>query len=136
MSAAPCPLKSTSGVPVGRLAARSTALRTTVGEPEGAARKGVRTSPEPQTGDPDNLTPELPGLRISAPPAYSHHYDGARWSKRYADTPTAAYACRCGQTGIATGDARAVAALVYEYDAHKSACTGAATTTQEGRAAA
>ncbi|MFF4493404.1 hypothetical protein [Streptomyces sp. NPDC001546] len=52
---------------------------------------------------------------------YRHHYDGARWSPRYADTPTAAYACRCGQTRVATGQ-RAVAALVAEYEQHRTLC--------------
>ncbi|MFD5160539.1 hypothetical protein ACFWMJ_21110 [Streptomyces hawaiiensis] len=106
-----------------------------MGEPKGVARKGVRTSPEPQTGDPDDPTPERPGLRIYAPPVYRHHYDGARWSKRHSDTPTAAYACHCGQTGSATGP-KSAAALVSEYDAHKSGCTGAPVAAPEGRAAA
>ncbi|MFF5647917.1 hypothetical protein ACFY8N_05615 [Streptomyces collinus] len=104
-----------------------------MGEPKGAARKGVRTSPEPQTGDPDNPTPERPGLRIYAPPVYRDHYDGARWSKRYGDTPTAAYACRCGQTDTATG-ARAVAVLLTKYDIHRDTCP--LRSTEEGRAAA
>ncbi|MEU9397474.1 hypothetical protein AB0D86_46795 [Streptomyces sp. NPDC048324] len=104
-----------------------------MGEPKGAARKGVRTSPEPQTGNPDNPTPERPGLRIYAPPVYRHHYDGARWSKRYGDTPTAAYACRCGQTDTAVG-ARAVAALLTKYDIHRDTCP--LRSTEEGRAAA
>ncbi|MEU0352397.1 hypothetical protein ABZ302_37110 [Streptomyces sp. NPDC006237] len=106
-----------------------------VGEPKSAARKGVRTSPDPHTADPDDPTPERPGLRIYAPPVYRHHYDGARWSKRYGDTPTAAYACHCGQTGTATGP-KSLAALVAEYDAHKSGCTGSPAATPEGRAAA
>ncbi|MFD0375788.1 hypothetical protein [Streptomyces sp. NPDC127112] len=63
---------------------------------------------------------------------YRHHYDGARWSKRFADTPTAAYACRCGQTGTATGQ-RAVAALVAEYDQHRDLCP--LHISQEGKAA-
>ncbi|MEU9444537.1 hypothetical protein AB0D42_27380 [Streptomyces sp. NPDC048304] len=112
-----------------------------VGEPKGAARKGVVTafrsdrfrSDEARHGTEDP-TPERPGLRIYAPPVYRHHWDGARWSTRPGDTPTAAYACPCGQTGTATGP-RNVLALVSEYDAHKSGCTQA-TTTQERRAAA
>ncbi|MEH6374592.1 hypothetical protein V7793_09675 [Streptomyces sp. KLMMK] len=68
---------------------------------------------------PDDPTPERPGIRISAAPVYRSHHDGARWSKRYGDTPTAAYACACGQTGTATGQ-RAVAALVAEYEKHKA----------------
>ncbi|WP_030846051.1 hypothetical protein [Streptomyces sp. NRRL S-475] len=104
-----------------------------MGEPKGVARKGVRTSPEPQTGDPDYPTPERPGLRIYAPPVYRHHYDGARWSKRYGDTPTAAYACRCGHTDTATGSP-AVAALLNKYDIHRDTCP--LLNREEGRAAA
>jgi hypothetical protein len=80
-------------------------------------------------------TPERPGIRIFTPPVYRHHYDGARWSKRYGDTPTAEYACTCGQTSTATGQ-HAVAALVAEYDAHKHACTGAPAPQTERRNAA
>ncbi|MGW2677168.1 hypothetical protein [Streptomyces sp. NPDC001436] len=69
----------------------------------------------------EDPTPERPGIRIHAAPVYRHHYDGARWSNRYADTPTAAYACRCGQTRTATGQS-AVAALVAEYDHHRDLC--------------
>ncbi|MFJ2568443.1 hypothetical protein ACIO02_36960 [Streptomyces sp. NPDC087568] len=115
---------------------------TAVGGPKGAARKGVlsalRSEPfrtdEARHGT-QNPTPNQPGIRIYAPPVYRHHWDGARWSTRPGDTPTAAYACGCGQTDTATGP-RTVAALVTEYAAHKSACTGAPTTTQERRAAA
>ncbi|MFJ3231274.1 hypothetical protein [Streptomyces sp. NPDC086787] len=110
-----------------------------VGEPKGAARQGVvtalprsnRSAVRPGT-DP---TPGTPGIRILAPPIYRHHYDGDRWSKRYGDTPTAAYACACGQTRTATGP-DAVAALISEYDAHRSACAGAPAAPLEGRAAA
>ncbi|MGA5201364.1 hypothetical protein [Streptomyces variegatus] len=109
-----------------------------MGEPTGTARQGVVTalrsnrSPARPGADP---TPDTPGIRIFAPPVYRHHYDGARWSTRPGALPTAAYACRCGQTGNATGPDN-VAALVSEYDAHKSACTGAPAATPEGRAAA
>ncbi|MFB7459903.1 hypothetical protein [Streptomyces sp. NPDC056188] len=113
-----------------------------LGEPKGAARQGVVTALRSERFRSDEArhgaeapTPERPGIRIYAPPVYRHHWDGARWSKRYGDTPTAAYACACGQTGTATGP-RTVAALVSEYDAHKSGCTQASTTTQERRAAA
>ncbi|MFF1592721.1 hypothetical protein ACFVY0_32050 [Streptomyces sp. NPDC058286] len=113
---------------------------TVVGEPKGAARQGVviafprskrfpRDVPDPASSDP---TPEQPGIRIYAPPFYRHHYDGSRWSKRYADTPTAASACRCGATATASG-INEVAALVRDYEAHTSACTG---TQNEGRNAA
>ncbi|WP_329349780.1 hypothetical protein OG226_21820 [Streptomyces sp. NBC_01261] len=104
-----------------------------MGEPKGVA-EGVPTSPDPQTTDPDNPTPQRPGIRIYAPPVYRHHYDGARWSKRYGDTPTAAYACRCGETATATGRDE-VAELVDDYDYHR-AVTCRLRTAQEGRAAA
>ncbi|MFJ3510540.1 hypothetical protein [Streptomyces luteogriseus] len=113
--------------------------RAAVGEPKGAARKGVVTalhrsnrSPAWPGADP---TPDAPGIRVFAPPVYRNHYDGARWSTRPGALPTAAYACGCGQTGKATGP-EAVAALVVEYDAHRSACAGAPAATLEGRAAA
>ncbi|MFG2634355.1 hypothetical protein ACGFX8_10480 [Streptomyces sp. NPDC048362] len=83
----------------------------------------------------DDPTPARPGIRIYAPPVYRHHTDGARWSTRDGDTPTAAYACACGQTGKATG-ARAVAKLAAEYDDHTSACTGTPAPIAEGRTAA
>ncbi|MEU1414008.1 hypothetical protein [Streptomyces sp. NPDC005731] len=108
-----------------------------MGERKGAARKGVTSvfRPDPQTSHPDNPTPDRPGIRISAPPVYRHHWDGARWSKRYAATPTAAYACRCGQTDTARGQ-QAVADLVTDYDTHKAVCTGAPTALTETRTAA
>ncbi|MGW3148391.1 hypothetical protein ACWDG1_27725 [Streptomyces sp. NPDC001177] len=84
------------------------------------------------SGDP---TPERPGIRIYAPPVYRDHWDGARWSKRPGATPTAACACPCGATGTATG-ADAVTALVRDYAAHTSACTGTPTPLPEGRNAA
>ncbi|MEV5245631.1 hypothetical protein [Streptomyces werraensis] len=113
-----------------------------MGEPKGAARKGVvtalprTTSRFPADGahpsaDP---TPERPGIRIYAPPVYRHHYDGARWSKRHAGIPTAAYACPCGHTDTARG-ADAVAALVSDYAAHKHFCQGSSAM-QERRNAA
>jgi hypothetical protein len=109
-----------------------------VGEPTGAARQGVVTALRSNRSlarpgaDP---TPDAPGIGIFAPPVYRHHYDGARWSSRPGALPTAAYACRCGETGTATGPEK-VAALVAEYDAHRSTCTGAPAATPEGRAAA
>ncbi|MGJ7015592.1 hypothetical protein [Streptomyces griseorubens] len=105
-----------------------------MGEPKGAARKGVVTAllSNRSGGDP---TPDAPGIRIFAPPVYRHHYDGARWSTRLGALPTAAYACTCGLTGTATGPA-AVAALVTEYEAHRSACTGTPAPPSEGRHAA
>ncbi|MBZ6127719.1 hypothetical protein ACWF8U_04630 [Streptomyces olivaceus] len=94
--------------------------RPAVGEPKGVARQGVvtalprtnrfTTDPRPDT-DP---TPDRPGIRIYAPPVYRHHYDGARWSTRHNTTPTAAYACPCGQTRTARGQ-DAVTNLTADY---------------------
>ncbi|MBZ6088944.1 hypothetical protein KVH02_11480 [Streptomyces olivaceus] len=109
-----------------------------MGEPKGAARKGVVTALFPNRsqvrpgGDP---TPDMPGIRVFAPPVYRHRYDGARWSTQTGALSTAAYACRCGQTGTATGPEKA-SALVAEYDTHRSVCTGAPAATPEGRDAA
>ncbi|WP_199807371.1 hypothetical protein [Streptomyces sp. MBT28] len=109
-----------------------------VGEPKGVARQGVvtalRSNRSPARPSPDP-TPDAPGFRVFAPPVYRHHYDGARWSTKPGALPTAAYACSCGQTGTATGPENVVA-LVAEYDAHKSACTGAPAAPAEGRNAA
>jgi hypothetical protein len=105
---------------------------------EGALSALPRSKPFPAGGarhHVDNPTADQPGIRIYAPPVYRFHDDPARWSKRHGDTPTAAYACPCGQTGTATGPQR-VAALVAEYDAHKAACTGTPVTLPEGRTAA
>ncbi|MFE1231707.1 hypothetical protein [Streptomyces sp. NPDC058745] len=99
-----------------------------VGAPKGVA-EGVPTA---LRRDP---TPGSPGIRIYAPPVYRHHDDGARWSKRTSDTPSAAYACACGLTRTANGP-HTVAALIAEYDAHKTACTGAPVPLTEGRTAA
>ncbi|MFJ4472013.1 hypothetical protein ACIP2X_31635 [Streptomyces sp. NPDC089424] len=128
-------LKSIPTTPDGPQAAPQAADAAAVGEPKGVARKGVRTSPDPHTTAAGDPTPDRPGIRIYAPPAYRHHRDGARWSKRYGDTPTAAYACPCGQTGTATGP-NSVAALVTEYEAHRHFCTGAPGALTEGRTAA
>ncbi|MFE9287418.1 hypothetical protein [Streptomyces olivaceus] len=114
-----------------------------MGEPKGAARKGVVTA-LPRTNWPpagahsatdQDPTPDRPGIRISAPPVYRHHYDGARWSTRPGALPTAAYACPCGHTRTAHGQ-DAVTALTTEYDAHQFACAEAPAAPPEGRAAA
>ncbi|MGW6926261.1 hypothetical protein ACWGA9_34155 [Streptomyces sp. NPDC054950] len=123
------PLKSITPTPAGPDAAPQSVDTTAVGVPKVAARKGVPTA---VGSDP---TPDRPGIRIYAPPVYRHHYDGARWSKRYGDTPTAAYACSCGHTGTATGQ-QAVADLVTDYAAHKHFCTGTPATLPERRTAA
>ncbi|WP_241968333.1 hypothetical protein [Streptomyces sp. ICBB 8177] len=110
----------------------------TKGDGRQAVLSALRSDPHP-TGharhDGQDPTPERPGIRICAPPVYRHRYDGARWSKRYGDTPTAAYACPCGQTGTARGR-DAVAALVADYAAHKDFCTGTPAQHHERRYAA
>ncbi|NEA89068.1 hypothetical protein G3I38_24915 [Streptomyces sp. SID7958] len=111
-----------------------------MGEPKGAARKGVvtvlRSNRSPADGAPPSAdpTPQRPGIRVYAPPVYRHHKDGARWSTRHSGTPTAAYACPCGHTDRARG-AEAVAELATEYAAHHSGCTGTPAT-QDWRNAA
>ncbi|MEE1667238.1 hypothetical protein RCR19_17100 [Streptomyces sp. WAC07094] len=133
-----CPTTTQSGPP----AAPQPVDTTAVGEPKGAARKGVVTAlrsnqfraSDARHSTPDP-TPDRPGIRIYAPPVYRHHWDGARWSTRHGDTPTAACACTCGQTGTARGQ-QAVADLVTDYDTHKGVCTGAPTALTERRAAA
>ena len=124
-------------------AARWTPPRPTVGEPKGAARKGLVTAlcpdrspaPDADPGPGPDPTPDRPGIRIYAPPVYRRHDDGARWSKRYGATPTAAWACPCGQTRTARGP-DAVAALVAAYADHKNTCAGVPVPLPEGRAAA
>ncbi|MGW7238672.1 hypothetical protein [Streptomyces sp. NPDC054804] len=129
-------LKSITTTPTGPHAAPQPVDTAAVGEPKGAARKGVRTSPDPRTGTFPDPTPEWPGIRIYAPPVYRHPRDGARWSKRYGDTPNAACACACGLTAAATGAAD-VAALIADYEYHRAKeCTGAPASPTEGRAAA
>lgn len=99
-----------------------------------SVRSGTFRSDEARHSTPDP-TPDQPGIRIYAPPLYRHHRDGSRWSKRPGDTPNAAYACTCGQTGTATG-APNVAALAFEYAAHRSACEQAPAALSERRHAA
>ncbi|MGI5436876.1 hypothetical protein ACQEV4_05245 [Streptomyces shenzhenensis] len=136
------PLKSITTTPTDPRTAEPGMPPPAVGEPTGAARKGVVTALRPNRFRPTDArhgwqapTPEQPGIRIYAPPVYRHHNDGARWSKRYGDTPRAAYACTCGQTATATGP-NSVAALVTEYEAHKRVCPGAHVALPEGRNAA
>ncbi|WP_203592423.1 MULTISPECIES: hypothetical protein [unclassified Streptomyces] len=121
-------------------AAEPSSTGPVVGEPKGAARKGVvtvlRSNRSPADGAPPSAdpTPQRPGIRVYAPPVYRHHKDGARWSTRHSGTPTAAYACPCGHTDRARG-AEAVAELATEYAAHHSGCTGTPAT-QDWRNAA
>ncbi|MEU0040542.1 hypothetical protein [Streptomyces sp. NPDC006333] len=128
------PLKSITTTPAIPPAAPQPVDTAAVGEPKGVAEgvpTAVRPGPHPGTaGDP---TPERPGI---APPVYRHPHDGGRWSKRYGDTPTAAFACSCGLTDTARG-ADDVAALIADYDYHRAKeCTGSPAALMEGRAAA
>ncbi|WP_330339035.1 hypothetical protein [Streptomyces sp. NBC_00557] len=131
----PTPPKSERSRPAGRGADRG---RGTKSDGRQAVLSALRSDPHP-TGharhDADEPTPDRPGIRIYAPPVYRHHYDGARWSKRYGDTPTAAYACPCGHTDTARGRDD-VAALVADYAAHKHFCTGTPAQHHERRNAA
>ncbi|MEU9701967.1 hypothetical protein [Streptomyces sp. NPDC047981] len=127
----PPPLKSHTPASDGPSVAEQPRHLRAVGAPRGVA-EGVSSALLPNPSDP---TPEQPGIRIYAAPVYRSHYDGARWSTRTDGTPTAAYACSCGQTGYATG-LSTVAALVAEYTAHKTACTGTPVPFLEGRDAA
>ncbi|MFI8302594.1 hypothetical protein ACIF80_03900 [Streptomyces sp. NPDC085927] len=142
MTTAPRPrLEGQPSAPTDPHAAEPGIVRPAMGEPKGAARQGVVTAlprsnrfPTRDIHPSADPTPERPGIRICAPPVYRHHWDGARWSTRHGDTPTAAYACPCGQTSTATGP-RAVAALVTEYDAHRPGCAGTPTTLERRNAA-
>ncbi|MFE2218926.1 hypothetical protein ACFW93_44365 [Streptomyces canus] len=91
--------------------------RPAVGEPTGAARKGVRTAvvPDPQTGD--GRYP-VAWLHITAP-------QGA--------TPTATSRCECGRNRSAVGHKR-VLALISDHTTHRDVCP--LRTPQEGRTAA
>ncbi|MFF2381307.1 hypothetical protein [Streptomyces sp. NPDC058108] len=130
------PLKSIPTTPDGPPGAAQPVDTVAVGAPKGVA-EGVPTAvrPDPHPGTAGGPTPERPGIRIFAPPVYRHPNDGARWSKQYGSTPTAACACSCGLTGTATG-ALAVAALAADYDAHRSVCTGTVAPLTERRTAA
>ncbi|MGW0794029.1 hypothetical protein [Streptomyces sp. NPDC002692] len=143
MSTPPPPrLEGQQTAPTGPRAAEPAPARPAVGEPKGVA-EGVPTTPVRPKGFPDarrnhsgeDPTPERPGIRIYAPPLYRSHDDRARWWKQHGDTPTAAYACPCGQTRTARG-APNVAALAAEYADHKTTCAGAPASLPERRPAA
>lgn len=136
----PPPLEGQQTAPTGPHAAQQIPPRPAVGARKGVA-EGVPTAlPRPKRFPADrghhsgNPTPEQPGIRIYAPPLYRSHDDRARWWKQNGDTPNAAYACACGQTGTARGAAN-VAALAAEYADHKAACTGTPASQLERRAA-
>ncbi|MCX4576822.1 hypothetical protein OHB41_27350 [Streptomyces sp. NBC_01571] len=137
----PLPLEGQQTATTGPHPAEPAPQRPAVGEPKDVA-EGVPTVLSRPKRFPDvrghqsssNPTPEQPGIRIYAPPLYRSHDDRARWWKQHGDTPTAAYACPCGQIRTATG-AQAVAALVTAYGAHKDTCTGTPAPLTERRTA-
>ncbi|WP_367574057.1 hypothetical protein [Streptomyces griseoaurantiacus] len=86
-----------------------------MGEPKGAARKGVRTAVVP---DPDDGRRPIAWLHITAP-------GGAM--------PTATSWCVCGHDRSAVGHRR-VLALIAEHNDHRESCP--LRNPQEGRAAA
>ncbi|WP_261995726.1 hypothetical protein [Streptomyces plumbidurans] len=118
MSALPRPqLKSLPVTPTGPHAAVRAAPVPAVGEPKGAARKGVRTAlrPDPHRGD--GRYP-IAWLCICAP-------RGA--------VPTATSKCQCGRDRSAVGRTK-VLALIEDHTAHRDVCP--LRTNQEGRQAA
>ncbi|MEU3341392.1 hypothetical protein [Streptomyces sp. NPDC006668] len=118
MNTPPRPLlKSITDAPTGPRAAEPAAPRSAVGEPTGAARKGVRTAvgPDSRTGNGPYV---VAWLRISAP---------------YRATPGATSECLCGRHRTAVGERR-VLALIADHEAHRDLCP--LRTPQEGRTAA
>ncbi|WP_244501216.1 hypothetical protein [Streptomyces sp. TP-A0874] len=102
----------------GPYAAQPATARTAVGEPTGAARKGVRTAlrSDPRRGDGRH---PVAWLRIVSPPR------GA--------VPTATSRCACGRDRSAVGKRR-VLALITDHEAHRATCP--LRHSQEGRTAA
>lgn len=109
--------KSITPTPARLHAAEPAPPQTAVGEPTGAARKGVSSAvrPDPQTGD--GRYP-VAWLHIVAP-------RGA--------TPTATSKCLCGRDRSAVGHRR-VLALIDDHTAHRDTCP--LRTTQERKTAA
>ncbi|TQK98016.1 hypothetical protein FB563_3020 [Streptomyces puniciscabiei] len=111
------PLEGRPPAPTGPQAAPQPVDTAAVGEPKGAARKGVRTAlrSDPHTGD--GWYP-VAWLHICAPRG---------------TVPTATSKCLCGWDRSAVGHAR-VLALIEAHTAHRDTCT--LRNPQEGRAAA
>ncbi|MCX5361912.1 hypothetical protein OG864_24705 [Streptomyces sp. NBC_00124] len=110
-------LKSLPAALTGPSAAAQAALGPAVGEPKGAARKGVRTALRPDQRRGDGRYP-IAFLCICAP-------RGA--------VPTATSKCLCGRDRSAVGHTK-VLALIEDHTAHRDACP--LRTNQEGRQAA
>ncbi|MFF9023915.1 hypothetical protein [Streptomyces eurythermus] len=110
-------LKSLAPTPDQPPAADQAPPRTAVGEPKGAARKGVPSAlrSDPHSGD--GRYP-IAWLAISSP--------------RYGHMPTAASWCECGWDRRAIGHAQ-VRALIEAHAAHRITCP---LRNAEGRAAA
>ncbi|MFE8962100.1 hypothetical protein [Streptomyces iakyrus] len=118
MSTRPRPsLKSLPVPPSGPRAAAHAASGPVVGEPKGAARKGVPSALRPDPHQADDRCP-VAWLHISAP-------RGA--------VPTATSTCRCGRDRSAVGH-RKVLALIDDHTAHRDTCP--LRTNHEGRQAA
>ncbi|MEW2608916.1 hypothetical protein AB0937_01615 [Streptomyces sp. NPDC047880] len=118
MSTPDCPsLKSLPATPTGPRAAAQAASDPALGEPTGAARKGVPSAlrPDPHQADGPRT---VAWLHISAP-------RGA--------VPTATSTCLCGRDRSAVGH-RKVLALIDDHTAHRDTCP--LRTNQEGRQAA
>jgi hypothetical protein len=117
MSTPARPLKSITRAPANLDAARPATAGTSVGEPKGAARQGVRTACSPDPHGYDGRRP-IAWLHIVAP---------------CGTTPTATSRCACGRDRSAIGKAR-VLALIDDHTAHRTVCP--LRHPQEGRAAA
>lgn len=109
--------KGTTLTPNGPHVADRSAPPAPLGEPTGAARKGVRTALRSDVRRGDGRYP-VAWLTIRAP-------SGA--------TPSAVSVCLCGRDRRAFGKAR-VLALIADHDDHRTACP--LRTPQEGRTAA
>lgn len=109
--------KGTTPTPNHLHPAQPAAPQPTVGEPTGAARKGVQTAllPDPQRSD--GRYP-VAWLNIRAP---------------YGATPSATSTCLCGRNQRAFGERR-VHALIIDHETHRDHCP--LRTPQEGRRAA
>ncbi|MFG2464047.1 hypothetical protein ACGFXB_01035 [Streptomyces canus] len=118
MSPPPRPLlKSITATLPGPRTALPAAPRTAVGEPTGAARKGVPIALRPDPQPEDGRYP-LAWLTIIAP-------RGA--------VPTATSTCLCGRDRSAVGHRR-VLDLIADHEDHRTSCP--LRTPQEGRTAA
>ncbi|MFI9422545.1 hypothetical protein ACIG54_03175 [Streptomyces achromogenes] len=111
-------LKSITPTPDQPPAAEQAAPQAAVGEPKGAARKGVPSALRPGPHPGDDRYP-IAWLAISSP--------------RYGHMPTATSRCECGWDRSAIGHAQ-VRALIEAHAAHRTACP--LRNPREGRAAA